>query len=164
MVELDWARAIEPPMEVAIARQPADIRTAWVHRAPEDQVLALYYATTATSDSVPSPWWLRAIAAGRLAHREDGFRVEDRVCRLLAPRPGWEYVPWGADGESGFWEFVPSERGPSGYRNPTTVLNTDRHPGWIDVLPAHTGRTPEPIAVTGPGDLRARMGEFEALR
>jgi hypothetical protein len=43
-------------------------------------------------------------------------------------------------------------------------MNTDRHTGWIDVLPAHTGRTPNPIAVAGLAGLRSRLGEFEAVR
>jgi hypothetical protein len=59
---------------------------------------------------------------------------------------------------------MPSERGPSGHRIPTTVLNTDRHDGWIDLLPAHSGTTPTPIAVAGLAGLRSRLGEFEAVR
>jgi hypothetical protein len=43
-------------------------------------------------------------------------------------------------------------------------MNTDRHAGWIDVLPAHTGRTPDPIPVAGLAGLRSRLGEFEAGR
>ncbi|WP_232212799.1 hypothetical protein [Saccharomonospora saliphila] len=164
MAELDWAEAIEQPFGVTDAARPADLRVSWVHRAPETEVLALYRATSAVTAPVPSPWWLRAVAAGALRCRIDGFRVEDRIDRLLATRPGWEYVPWAADGESGYWEFIPSERGRDGHRIPTTILTTDRHPGWIDVLPAHSGRTPQPIAVAGLAGLRARLGEFEAVR
>lgn len=121
-------------------------------------------ASRSMEESVPAPWWLRALAREDLASREAGFRVEDRIAQLLGPRPGWEFVPWAADGESGYWEFMPSERGRSGYAVPTTLLNTDRHPGWIDVLPAHSGATPAPIAVHGPAGLRSRLGEFEAIR
>ncbi len=59
---------------------------------------------------------------------------------------------------------MPSERGKSGHSIPTTVLNTDRHDGWIDVLPAHSARAPEPVAVAGLAGLRSRLGEFEAVR
>lgn len=167
MVELEWSHALEQPMDSdpSLATSPADLRTAWVHRATEDQVLALFGTASANEGHVPAPWWLRAVAAGALPSRTDGFRVEDRVHRLLNNRPGWEFVPWAAaDGESGYWEFLPSENGPSGRRIPTTILNTDRHPGWIDVLPAHRGSTPEPIAVAGLSGLRSRLGEIEAIR
>ena len=75
-------------------------------------------------------------------NRVSASRTASRNCS--AARPGWEFVPWAADGESGYWEFMPSERGKSGHAIPTTVMNTDRHPGWIDVLPAHTGRDAGP--------------------
>lgn len=164
LLELEWSQAIELPRVAAAATKPSEIRRAWVHRAPEDHVLKLFRASSTGRDPIPSPWWLRAIAAGDLDCRADGFRVEDRIGQLLEPRPGWEFVPWAADGESGYWEFIPSERGPSGHRIPTTVLNTDRHTGWIDVLPAHSGATPAPVAVTGLAGLRARLGEIEAIR
>ncbi|WP_199429992.1 hypothetical protein [Qaidamihabitans albus] len=164
MVELEWSRAIELPLVATSTTSPAEMRRAWVHRAPETRVLALYRAARVNGDPVPSPWWLRAVAAGGLPSREDGFRIEDRIDKLLRTRPGWEYVPWAADGESGYWEFMPSEGGRTGHRIPTTILNTDRHPGWIDVLPAHSRGTPEPIAVAGLAGLRARLGEFEAVR
>ncbi|MBK1784645.1 hypothetical protein JHE00_09930 [Prauserella sp. ASG 168] len=164
MVELEWSRAIELPRDSRSANTPAEMRTAWIHRAPEKKVLALYRAACAMEGPVPSPWWLRAVAAGQLGSREDGFRVEDRIDKLLTKRPGWEFVPWAADGESGYWEFMPSEGGRSGHRIPTTVLTTERHDGWIDVLPAHSLTTPEPIAVAGLAGLRARLGEFEAVR
>ncbi|ASR38753.1 hypothetical protein BAY61_31355 [Prauserella marina] len=164
MVELEWSRAIELPREARSASKPSELRIAWVHRAPEDQVLALYRAAFAAGELVPSPWWLRALAEEKLPSREAGFRVEDRIDTLLSRRPGWEFVPWAADGESGYWEFMPSERGRAGHLTPTTVLNTARHSGWIDVLPAHSVSTPEPIAVQGLAGLRARLGEFEAVR
>jgi hypothetical protein len=164
MLGLEWSQAIELPRVAASATKPADIRRAWVHRAPEDHVVALFRASSKAGGTVPAPWWLRAISEGKLESRVDGFRVEDRIAQLLGPRPGWEFVPWAADGESGYWEFMPSEKGPSGHAIPTTVLNTDRHDGWIDVLPAHSGTTPEPIAVAGLAGLRSRLGKFEAIR
>ncbi|OQO90642.1 hypothetical protein [Saccharomonospora piscinae] len=164
MAQLDWAEAVEQGLHLATAASPADARHAWIHRAPEHEVLARYRATCACSGFVPSPWWLRAVATGRLRCRDDGFRVEDRIHALLSKRPGWEYVPWAVDGESGFWEFLPSERGETGHRIPTSILLTDRHTGWIDVLAAHSAAPPEPVAVAGLAGLRARAGQFEALR
>lgn len=164
MLDLEWSRAIDLPQAALAATTPAELRRAWVHRAPEDRVLALFRASAGMAGQVPAPWWLRAVADGTLDSREQGFRVEDRIAQLLGRRPGWEFVPWAADGESGYWEFIPSERGKSGHAIPTTVMNTDRHPGWIDVLPAHSGRTPDPIAIAGLAGLRSRLGELEAVR
>ncbi|WP_240686786.1 hypothetical protein [Amycolatopsis suaedae] len=164
MVDLEWSQAIELPRVASSATKPSEARRSWVHRAPEEQVLALYHAASASGGPMPAPWWLRAMAAGTLLSREDGFRVEDRIHQLLTRRPGWEFVPWAADGESGYWEFMPSEGGNTGNRIPTTVLTTDRHTGWIDVLPAYSVTSPAPIAVAGLAGLRARLGEFEAVR
>lgn len=161
---LEWSQAVELPRIVATATRPAEIRHAWIHRASESDVLALFRAVSVRGEMIPAPWWLRALTDGRLNSRETGFRIEDRMAQLLSRRPGWEYVPWAADGESGYWEFMPSENGRSGHKIPTTILNTSRHDGWIDVLPAHTGGTPSPIAVAGVGGLRSRLGEFEAVR
>lgn len=164
---LEWSQALELPSTAANATSPAGIRRAYLHRAPEAQVLALYQEVCGDprgASGVPAPWWLRALARGALDSRVTAFRIEDRIAQLLEPRPGWEFVPWAADGESGYWEFVPSERGPSGFRVPTTLLLTDRHDGWIDVLPAHTGPTPEPLAVQGLAGLRSKLGKIEAIR
>ncbi|NKQ59237.1 hypothetical protein HFP15_41000 [Amycolatopsis sp. K13G38] len=161
---LQWSQAIELPRAIASATKPSEIRRAWIHRAPESEVLALFRAVHGSGELIPAPWWLRALAAGELDSRETGFRIEDRIAQLLSRRTGWEYVPWAADGESGYWEFMPSERGRSGHKIPTTILNTSRHNGWIDVLPAHSGTTPEPLAVAGLAGLRSRLGEFEAVR
>jgi hypothetical protein len=161
---LRWSQAVELPRDAAAASKPSEMRRAWIHRAPESDVLALFRAVSADGEPAPGPWWLRALAEGRLHSRDAGFRVEDRTAQLLGHRPGWEFVPWAVDGESGYWEFMPSERGRSGHRIPTTVLNTSRHNGWIDVLPAHSGDNPEPIAVAGLAGLRSRLGEFEAVR
>ncbi len=164
MAELEWTEAIEQGFHRTTASSPAEWRNAWIHRAPEADVLRLYRATCARSGPVPSPWWLRALAEGRLRSRAEGFRFEDRVHAFLSARRGWEYVPWGLDGESGYWEFLPSESTVSGHRFPTTISLTDRHPGWLDVLPAHHGPPPEPVMVAGVTELRASVEEFEALR
>ncbi|MGH3467803.1 MAG: hypothetical protein ACRDQF_08760 [Thermocrispum sp.] len=164
---LQWSQAIELPSTATTATTPAGIRKAYLHRAPEVQVLSLYREVSGDLEGaagVPAPWWLRALARGELDSRVTAFRIEDRIAQLLEPRTGWEYVPWAADGESGYWEFVPSERGPSGYRVPTTLLLTDRHDGWIDVLPAHSGPTPEPHAIDGLAGLRSKLGKIEAIR
>lgn len=164
MPGLGWSQAVELPRAVALAARPADSRRAWVHQAPVDQVLALYRAACVGRRPPASPWWLRALANGALADRETGFRIEDDVGAFLAGRAGWVYVPWADDGESGFWEYTPSEQAAAGKPNPTTVLHTDRHAGWIDVLPAYGDTPPEPIAVSGPTDLRGRIEEFETVR
>ncbi|WP_253864578.1 hypothetical protein [Prauserella halophila] len=164
MVGLEWSQAIELPLVSGDAASPADLRKAWVHRGPLSQVLALYRAVQKSDEPVPSPWWLRALSDGRLESREAGFRVEDRVHKLLSRRPGWEFVPWADDGESGYWEFMPSEGTGGNRRTPTTIVNTSRHTGWIDMLPAHAAATPEPAAIDGLAGLRARLGEIEAVR
>jgi hypothetical protein len=164
---LEWSQAIELPKVAGSAHKPSEIRKAWVHRAPERKVLALYRAVRESdqgSADVPAPWWLRALARGELASRAAGFRVEDRIAQLLGPRTGWVFVPWVDEGESGYWEYMPSERGPSGHTIPTTLVNTDRHPGWIDIQPAYSGSAPAPVPVAGLAGLRSRLGEFEAMR
>lgn len=161
---LRWSQAIELPRDAGMATKPSELRRAWIHCAPERDVVALFRAVSAGGEPVPAPWWLRALAEDRIEDRETAFRIEDRMAQLLGRRPGWEFVPWAADGESGYWEFMPSEQGRSGHRIPTTILNTSRHDGWIDVLPAHSGRTPAPIPVAGLAGLRSRLGEFEAVR
>ena len=86
------------------------------------------------------------------------------MAKLLASRPGWVYVPWAAEGDSGFWEFMPSERALTVPGVPTTLVLTHRHPGWLDVFPVHAGPTPSPIAVQGLADLRANLARLESLR
>lgn len=166
---LQWSQAMQLTTPATEASYPAAARKALIHKAPEDEVLRLYREACggtgeAPAADVPAPWWLRGLALGVLDSRESAFRIEDRIAQLLLPRPGWEYVPWTMDGESGFWEYVPSERAASDFAVPTTLLLTERHPGWIDVLPAHTGPTPEPLAVNGPANLRSRLGAIEAVR
>ncbi|RKT51745.1 hypothetical protein [Saccharothrix australiensis] len=160
MMALEWSQAIEPAGSAGLATEPAQTRRAWIHRADEQQVLALYRAV---GGDAPAPWWLRALDRGGLPSRAAGFAVEDEVSDLLARRPGWVFVPWAADGEVGYWEFVPSESGVCGPAEPTTVQFTDRHPGWVDVLPAHRGPGPRrPVAVT-PARLRERIEELERI-
>lgn len=163
-VGLEWAQAIEQ-WGGERANSPAEARGAWVHRAPEQQVLTFYLAAREHDPDLPAPWWLRALAAGSIRSRSEGFSVEDRVAKLLGSRPGWVFVPWAAEGDSGFWEYMPSERALIGPGVPTTLMLTDRHEGWLDVIPVHAGdNTPKPIAVGGLADLRANLARLESLR
>ncbi len=162
MIGLEWSQAIEQ-WGGEDATVPAQARRSWLHRAPEQQVVALYQRIRTADPTAPAPWWLRAIAAGNLDTRVEGFAVEDRTAKLLSARTGWVYVPWNTDGDSGFWEFVPSERRLTEPGVPTTLMLTDRHPGWLDVYPAHSGKTPDPMPVRGLADLRANLAHLEAL-
>jgi hypothetical protein len=162
MAGLEWSQAIEQ-WGGEDATVPAQARRSWLHRAPEQQVVALYHKIRKIDPTAPAPWWLRAIVAGNLETRAEGFAVEDRVAKLLSARPGWVYVPWNTDGDSGFWEFVPSERKLSEPGVPTTLMLTDRHPGWLDLYRVHAGATPDPVAVRGFVDLRANLAHLESL-
>jgi hypothetical protein len=159
---LEWSHAVELAGGTRPVTAPADIRRAWIHRAPESRVLTLYRAVLDTEPDAPAPWWLRALHHGRLHSRDAGFAVEDEVADLLGGRPGWVYMPWAGSGEDGYWEYAPSETTPHGPAVPTTVLLTHRHPGWIDVLPAHRDGAVPPVAVAGVDDLRARLDELES--
>lgn len=163
LIDLEWSRAVEPTGPIGAAGRPSQVRRAWIHRAPEGQVVSLYRTARGSVANLPAPWWLRALAAGRLATRMGGFAVEDQVSELLAPRPGWFYVPWTGPGEDGYWEYVPSDQSKSGRPLvPTTLVFTDRHTGWLDVVPAHAEGAAEPIPLRGPAELRARLPEIEA--
>lgn len=164
LLGLEWSQAIEQ-WGGENATTPAETRRSWLHRAPEQQVLALYRAIIETDPGAPAPWWLRALADGKLTSRLEGYTVEDRVSKLLSSRPGWVYVPWTADGDSGFWEYVPSERKLIVPGVPTTLMLTDRHPGWIDVIRVHPSEasSPPPVAVGGMPDLRANLARVESL-
>jgi hypothetical protein len=155
LAALEWSSAIEPFGVDHRAKSPAEARLAWVHRAPEEQVLRLYRASRAADPSTEGPWWLRAITDGRLGSRAEAFAVEDRVSKMLLARPGWVFSPWG---ESGYWEYLPSERE---QLNPTSLVFTARHNGWLDVFPAHDTTTPPAIAVRGTLGLRADLGAIE---
>ncbi len=163
LIGLEWAEALEQP-DVAPARTPAEARRAWVHRAPEPRVLALYRAAATAEPGLPAPWWLRAVAEGGLGSRREGFSVEDRVAKLLDARPGWVFVPWGVDGDTGYWEYMPSERALTEPGMPTTLAHTHRHAGWIDVVAVHAGGAPAPIAVRGLADLRTNLSRLECLK
>jgi hypothetical protein len=163
LIDLEWSRAVEPTGPIGAARRPSQVRRAWIHRAPESQVVSLYRAARGVVGNMAAPWWLRALAAGGLSTRMGGFAVEDQVSELLAPRPGWFYVPWTGPGEDGYWEYVPSDESASGRPLvPTTLVFTDRHSGWLDVVPAHAEGSVDPIPVRGPADLRRRLPEIEA--
>ncbi|WP_424183560.1 hypothetical protein ACOBQX_16345 [Actinokineospora sp. G85] len=144
---------------------PSEARRAWVHRAPESQVMALYRAAIESSphSDLPAPWWLRAMAAGGLSSRRQGFSVEDRVAKLLTARPGWIFVPWGLEADTGYWEYMPSERRLAEPGVPTTLAYTHRHGGWLDVVPVHARTAPPAIAVDGLVDLRKNLARFESL-
>jgi hypothetical protein len=162
MLGLEWSQAIEM-WGAEDATTPAETRRAWLHRAPEAQVMALYRSIRQADPRAPAPWWLRALAAGTLTSRTEGFAVEDRVAKLLSARTGWVFVPWATEGSSGYWEYVPSERKLLEPGMPTTLILTDRHPGWIDLLRVHSGETPDPMAVEGLADLRANLARFESM-
>ncbi|WP_242613453.1 hypothetical protein [Herbihabitans rhizosphaerae] len=162
MIGLEWAQALEQPNDASTT--PAGARRAWLHKAPERHVLELYRRAAAAEPDLPAPWWLRALAAGSIRSRRDAFLIEDRVAKLLDSRPGWVFVPWGADGETGYWEYMPSERLLDGPGIPTTLQFTDRHLGWLDLVPPHAGYTPpRAVVVNGPADLRANLSMFESL-
>jgi hypothetical protein len=167
LLNLEWSRAVEPTGPIGAARRPSQTRRAWIHRAPEADVLSLYKRVLATGAQVAAPWWLRALARGRLQSRMGGFAIEDQVSELLDRRAGWAYMPWAGPGEDGYWEYVPSEL--DDYLDaaalplqPTMVVFTDRHQGWLDVVLAHAGHpTDAPLPLTGPGDLRGKLGLVE---
>jgi hypothetical protein len=164
LIDLEWSRAVEPTGPIGAARRPSQTRRAWIHRAPESQVVNLYDTARRVVAEMSAPWWLRALAAGELSTRMGGFAVEDQVSDLLLPRPGWFYMPWTGPGEDGYWEYVPSESTNGQPLVPTTLVYTDRHNGWLDVFPAHEEGTPNPIPVKGPAELRLRLIELEAAR
>ena len=159
LLGLEWSRAVEPTGPIGAARRSSQTRRAWIHRAPEADVLALYKRVLATGAQVAAPWWLRALSQGRLQSRMGGFAVEDQVSELLDRRAGWAYMPWAGPGEDGYWEYVPSELDAAALPlQPTMVMFTDRHQGWLDVVLAHAGHpTGEPLPMTGPADLRGKL-------
>ncbi|MGH3438779.1 MAG: hypothetical protein ACRDRN_20210 [Sciscionella sp.] len=161
LVELEWARAVQRDDEPRTAKCPSDIRKAWVHRAEQEHVIALFQAVASVNPSTDAPWWLRALAQGTLASRDAGFAVEDEVAAMLAARAGWVYVAWTGAGEDGYWEYLPSEGTSGAPTIPTTVLLTHRHPGWVDVVPAHTGNAPPAFTLRGPSGLLGALPEIE---
>lgn len=163
LIDLEWSRAVEPTGPIGAARRPSQVRRAWIHRAPESQVVSLYKSAREVVAEMSAPWWLRALAAGHLQSRLGGFAVEDQASDLLATRTGWFYMPWTGPGEDGYWEYLPSDESTAGRPLvPTTLMFTDRHTGWLDVFPAHLDGTVDPIAINGPADLRRRLTEIES--
>lgn len=162
---LEWSLAIEsdPPLARVSpsSTSPKALRRGWVHRAAERRVLTLFRRLNTSTGALPAPWWLTALDRGELPSRAAAFELEDEVHALLTSRPGWVFVPWGGVGEAAYWEFAPSDRAPMTV--PTTVTMTDRHPGWVSVLPAHT----DPAAVVavpvrGVTGLAADVGRIES--
>ncbi|HEX4226425.1 MAG TPA: hypothetical protein VHZ97_28945 [Pseudonocardiaceae bacterium] len=163
LLDLEWSRAVEPTGPIGAARRPSQTRRAWIHRAPEADVVSLYQRVLATGVQVNAPWWLRALAGGTLQSRMGGFAIEDQVSEVLDRRAGWAYMPWAGPGEDGYWEYVPSELDAAEVPLvPTTVMFTDRHQGWLDVVLAHAGHpSAAPLPLAGPADLRSRLELLE---
>lgn len=44
---------------------------------------------------------------------------------------------------------------------PTTIMFTDRHGGWLDVVLAHADTVPEPVPIASLAELRAKLPELE---
>ena len=63
MATLEWSQAVELAGVRDDAAGPEDIRRAWIHRAPERQVVGLYRVLSQFEPELPAPWWLRALAA-----------------------------------------------------------------------------------------------------
>lgn len=158
---LEWSLATESSPRTARASSPAAARCSWLHTAAESKVLRLFRKLDGLSEKLPSPWWLRALAHGRLPDRATAFRIEDEIHAVLAERPGWVFVPWAHSGETGYWEYGPSDREPMVM--PTTVLMTDKHPGWVHVLAAHRTTPPVPLPVDQACGLLAALPQVESL-
>ncbi|WP_228046483.1 hypothetical protein [Saccharopolyspora montiporae] len=156
---LEWALAAEGHPPSLSGASPASLRRSWVHTAPEAQVLELFRKLHGSARRLPAPWWLRALDRGELPGRQAAFEIEDAVHATLR-RPGWVFVPWVGVGESGFWEYAPSDRG--AVQVPTAVVLTDEHPGWLNALPAHAEAPPRPVPVAGPERLAAELARIES--
>ncbi|KEI45990.1 hypothetical protein [Saccharopolyspora rectivirgula] len=158
---LEWSLATEahPPTEQQ-AVSPAALRRSWIHTAAEDKVLDLYRELGGSSSQLPAPWWLRALDRGTLPSRQAAFDFEDQVHAVLRDRSGWVFVPWTEVGETGYWEYAPSDREPM--KNPTTITLTDEHPGWLNVIPAYRDTQPLPMPLDGVSGLLAALPQIEA--
>ncbi|GAB3287141.1 hypothetical protein [Parasphingorhabdus pacifica] len=157
---LEWSLATEAHPPVLEGAAPSSLRCSWIHRASEEQVLTLFRKLNGAHHKLPAPWWLRALDRGELPSRNAAFEFEDDLHELLTGRPGWFFVPWPIIGETGSWEYGPSDRGP--VKTPTTVVLTDRHPGWVNVIPAHSERAPQPHRVGGIDELRSALPHIES--
>lgn len=158
---LEWSLATEAHPGTARATAPSAARRSWIHTAPETQVLALYRRLGGRKSKLPAPWWLRALDRGELPSRSAAFDIEDEVHTLLCDRPGWVFVPWADTGETGYWEYGPSDREP--VKTPTTVVMTDQHPGWVNVIPAYDDEVPLPIPVNQASGLLAVLPLAESF-
>lgn len=156
---LEWSLAAEGHPLPLSGASPISLRRSWVHKAPEAQVLELFRKLNGSARRLPAPWWLRALDRGELPSRQAAFDVEDAVHAALQ-RPGWVFVPWVGVGESGFWEYAPSDRG--AVQVPTAVVLTDEHPGWLNALPPHAEGPAQPVRVAGPDELVAQLAVIEA--
>jgi hypothetical protein len=157
---LEWSLAIEanPPADGATA--PAALRRSWIHQAPEAQVLSLYRKLNAAPRELPAPWWLKALDRGELPSRTAAFAIEDEVHTLLSTRSGWVFVPWSGVTETGYWEYGPSDREPMNM--PTTVVMTDQHPGWVDIVPAHAEAAALALPTNGVAGLASLLPQVES--
>lgn len=153
---LEWSLATEASPQAGEALTPDSTRQGWIHRASEEQVLTLFRRLDGSAGRLPAPWWLTALDRGDLPSRAAAFALEDELHALLTARPGWVFVPWAGLGETGYWEYGPSDRTP--VTVPTTVVLTDRHPGWVNVVPAHTDTT-----TASPVPVRRRDGLEQML-
>lgn len=123
-------------------------------------MLALYRKLNGSRRRLPAPWWLRALDRGELPSRAAAFELEDEVHGTLLQRAGWVFVPWTSTGETGFWEYGPSDRG--AMKMPTTVTLTDQHEGWVNVIPAHADHPPRARPLRGTADLRTALPDIES--
>ncbi|GAA2816055.1 hypothetical protein [Saccharopolyspora taberi] len=157
---LEWSLATEvhPPAREPVA--PVSLRCSWIHTAPEDQVLELFRKLNGSARRLPAPWWLRALDRGEIPSRAKGFEIEDEVHALLSRREGWVFVPWAGLGETGYWEFGPSDR--AQMKAPTTVVFTDQHLGWVEVVAAHQDNPPLPLPVDRAPGLLSALPQVES--
>ncbi|WP_235875646.1 hypothetical protein [Saccharopolyspora terrae] len=140
---LEWSLATEAHPPATEAATPASLRRSWIHTASERQVLELFRKLNGAKRRLPAPWWLRALDRGDLASRAEAFQIEDQVHAVLSARSGWVFVPWVGTSEAGYWEYAPSDRG--SVKMPTTVVLTDEHEGWLNVVPAYGDEEPLPV-------------------
>lgn len=156
---LEWSLVVEEP-PVAEAAAPSSLRHGWIHKAPQEQVLHLFRKLSASNRPLPAPWWLGPLDRGELPSRSAGFAVEDDLHQMLTTRDGWVFVPWASAGESGYWEFSPSDRYPMSV--PTTVSMTAEHRGWVDVVPAYSETAPTPIRMSSLAEIAERLPAIES--
>jgi hypothetical protein len=157
---LEWSLATEAHPPALEAATPASLRRSWIHTAPEEQVLDLFRKLHGAKRRLPAPWWLRALDRGEIESRDAAFAIEDEVHAVLGARPGWVFVPWAGVGEAGYWEYAPSDRAPM--RMPTTMVLTDEHRGWLNVVPAHCDTEPVPVPVKQATGLVSLLPQIEA--